>query len=121
LFSYSTNGVPCIDDSSQRLTVLIPEPMIHSASSSSSAARNGAIATDASASPFRTPRSRPDQVNTDQAAALRASLQQVAEVRPEVVERARALAADPGYPSDDIIRRISAAIVNSPDLSEESS
>jgi hypothetical protein len=48
-------------------------------------------------------------------------LQQVPEIRPEVVERARALAADPTYPSAAIINRISAAIVSSPDLSEEPS
>ena len=48
-------------------------------------------------------------------------LQQVPEVRPEVVERARALAADPSYPSDAIIRQVSATIVNSPDLTQDNS
>lgn len=66
-------------------------------------------------------RSPSDQIHIDKAAALRAGLQLVPEVRPEVVERARALAADPSYPSDDIIRQVSGLIVNSPDLSEDNS
>jgi hypothetical protein len=95
--------------------------MIHSASSSSASARNDAIAAASAASAQRVTRGPSDQIHIDKAAALRASLQQVPEIRPEVVERARALAADPSYPSDAIVRRISAAIVNSPDLSEDQS
>ncbi len=95
--------------------------MIHSASSSSPSARNDAIAAATNASASRTSRSPADQIHIDKAALLRTSLQQVPEVRPEVVERARALAADPAYPSDAIIRKISSAIVNSPDLSEDAS
>ncbi len=97
--------------------------MIHSASSSSSSAsanaRQVAIAAalPASTAPAK---SRPiDQIHIDKASALRSNLQQVPEIRPEVVERAKALAADPSYPSDGIIRAISKAIVNSPDLSED--
>lgn len=96
--------------------------MIHSASSSSTpSARNGAIAPAATTT---TPASRisrgpTDQIHIDKAAALRTSLELVPEIRLEVVERARALAADPAYPSDDIIRQVSATIVNSPDLSED--
>ncbi len=93
--------------------------MIHSASSSSPSARNDAIAAAASAANSRPAREPRDQIHIDKAAVLRASLQQVPEIRPEVVERARALAADPAYPSDDIIRHIGATIVNSPDLSED--
>ena len=95
--------------------------MIHSASSSSPSARNDAIAAAANASTSRASRWPTDQIHIDKTAVLRAGLQQVPEVRLEVVERARALAADPAYPSDDIIRRISAVIVNSPDLSEDAS
>lgn len=95
--------------------------MIHSASSPSSTPRNDAV-TPASSGPARRPTPAPtDQIHIDKAAVLRAGLQQVPEIRPEVVERARALAADPTYPGDAIIARISAAIVNSPDLSEEPS
>ncbi len=95
--------------------------MIHSASSSSPSARNDAIAAAATPSASRASREPTDQIHIDKAGVLRTSLQQVPEVRSEVVERARALAADPAYPSDDIIRQISAAIVNSPDLSEDAS
>jgi hypothetical protein len=95
--------------------------MIHSASSSSSAARNDAIAAAANASASRAHRGATDQIHIDKAAALRASLGQVPEIRPEVVARARALAADPSYPSDEIIRHVSGVIVNSPDLSEDGS
>jgi len=95
--------------------------MIHSASSSSPSARNDAIAAAANASVTRVPREATDQIHIDKAAALRAGLGQVPEIRPEVVARARALAADPSYPSDEIIRHVSSVIVNSPDLSEEGS
>lgn len=93
--------------------------MIHSASSSSASARNDAIAAAAQQSGQRITRGPSDQIHIDKAATLRVSLMQVPEIRPEVVERARALLTDPAYPSDKIIRRISAAIVNSPDLSED--
>jgi hypothetical protein len=95
--------------------------MIHSASSSPTPApRNDALAAS-SGTASRPPQPPTDQVHIDKAAVLRTSLQQVPEIRPEVVERARALAADPAYPSDGIIKQISAAIVNSPDLSEDRS
>jgi hypothetical protein len=93
--------------------------MIQSASSSSSSERNIAIAAASTASVARTPLKPIDQVHIDKASTLRTSLQAVPEVRPEVVQRARALAADPAYPSDGVISQISKAIVNSPDLSED--
>jgi hypothetical protein len=43
------------------------------------------------------------------------------EIRPEVVARARALAADPGYPSNAILERVSQLILATPDLSEDQS
>lgn len=95
--------------------------MIHSASNSLSTVRNDALAAAAISSNSRASGGPADQIHIDKAAVLRSSLQQVPEIRPEVVERARALAADPAYPSADIIRKISADIVNSPDLSEEPS
>ena len=94
--------------------------MIHSASSSSSsAARNIAIAAASTASASKAQLRPIDQIHIDKASALRTNLQQVPEIRADVVERAKALAADPSYPSDGIIRQISKAIVNSPDLSED--
>ncbi len=95
--------------------------MIHSASTSLSAARSDAIAAALNPSASRVSGNASDRIHIDMPVALRASLQQVPEIRPEVVERARALAADPAYPSAEVIGKISAAIVNSPDLSEEPS
>ena len=93
--------------------------MIHSASSPSPSARNDAIAAASNTTASRVQPGQTDQIFSDKAAALRSSLQLVPEIRPEVVDRARALAADSAYPSDDIIRQVSALIVNSPDLSED--
>jgi hypothetical protein len=112
----STNGVPCIDHTSQRLTVLIPEPMIHSASSSPTPPCKDAISSVVGQRVLRGPA---DQIHIDRATALRTSLQQLPEIRPEVIARARILAADSTYPSDKIIRQISAVIIKAPDLSED--
>jgi hypothetical protein len=64
---------------------------------------------------------RPDQISTESAAFLRAELVRQPEVRPEVVERGRTLAADPNYPSSSIIQSIAGKILASPDLSEDAS
>lgn len=95
--------------------------MIHSASSSPGSARADALAAFSAPAGARAARTPGDQLHVDQALALRTSLRQVPEIRPEVVARARFLASDPAYPSDRIIRQVGAAIVNSPDLSEDQS
>ncbi len=64
---------------------------------------------------------RTDSMSTANAAALRSALVAQPEIRPEVVERARALAADPGYPSAAIIQKVSEQILKAPDLSEDAS
>ena len=64
---------------------------------------------------------RPDQISTENAAFLRSELQRQPEVRPEVVERARALAEDPNYPSLEMLREVATQILASPDLSEDES
>jgi hypothetical protein len=95
--------------------------MIHSASSSPANVRpETALAAVAHSAP-KALRAPSDQIHIDKATALRAGLQEVPEIRPEVVARARALAADPAYPSDEIIRSVSSVIVNSPDLSDDNS
>jgi hypothetical protein len=66
----------------------------------------------------RPARQAADQVSTDSAANLRSALANLPEIRPEVVARASALAADPGYPSLSIIRSIASQILAAPDLSE---
>lgn len=64
---------------------------------------------------------RPDKLSTEGAAFLRSELARQPEIRPEVVERARALAADPNYPSKDTLRQVGALILSSPDLSADES
>jgi hypothetical protein len=66
-----------------------------------------------------TPRS--DKLSIENAALLRAELVRQSEIRPDVVERARALAADPNYPSAETLRRVGQIILNSPDLTEDQS
>ena len=57
-----------------------------------------------------------DSFSASNSAALRAALAAQPEIRPEVVARGIALAADPAYPPPDIIRQVSERILNSPDL-----
>ena len=64
---------------------------------------------------------RPDQISTESAAFLRSELQRQPEVRPEVVARARELAADANYPSAEILRSVATQILGAPDLSEDPS
>lgn len=61
---------------------------------------------------------RPDQISTENAAFLRAELQRQPEIRPDVVARARALAGDPNYPPQAVLRDVAAKILAAPDLSE---
>jgi hypothetical protein len=63
----------------------------------------------------------PDRISTENAAFLRTALDRQPAVRPEVVERARALAADPTYPSVAIMKQVASMILASPDLSESAS
>lgn len=60
-----------------------------------------------------------DEFSARQAEGLRAALTQHPEIRPEVVGRGRQLAADPDYPPADILTKLSAVILASPDLTEE--
>lgn len=64
---------------------------------------------------------RPDQISTQSAAFLRTALGSQPELRPEVVARARALAADPGYPSVSIMRNVASQVLSAPDLSDDES
>ncbi|MEI7800603.1 MAG: hypothetical protein EBT98_09010 [Opitutaceae bacterium] len=96
--------------------------MIHSASSSSPSARSDALAAaSVAAAPVRPAPAPSDQIHIDLSSTLRLALQQSPEIRPEVIARARAIAADGSYPSDTILRAISAVIINAPDLSEDHS
>lgn len=64
---------------------------------------------------------RSDKLSIENAALLRAELVRQSEIRPDVVERARALAADPNYPSTQVLQQVGRLILNSPDLSEDQS
>jgi hypothetical protein len=60
-----------------------------------------------------------DQLSLAHVELLRTALASQPAIRPEVVERARALAADPAWPTHDIMRRVSEMILQSPDLTED--
>lgn len=61
---------------------------------------------------------RSDRISTEQAEFLRAALERQPAVRPEVVARGRELAADPSYPSMEVLRNVAGQILAAPDLSE---
>jgi hypothetical protein len=64
---------------------------------------------------------KPDQISTESASFLKASLSSQPEIRPDVVARAKELAADPSYPSSAIMKNVAAQIIGAPDLSEDES
>ena len=94
--------------------------MINSTSSSDRTPRADSVELTRPKVVIRTP-DNTDQFSAENSAALRVALTRHPEVRPEVVERGRALAADPSYPSPEILRRVGEAIINSPDFSEDAS
>jgi hypothetical protein len=94
--------------------------MITSTTSTDRAARPEIVPVPAHAAP-RLQGSRPDRISTENAAFLRAELQRQPAVRPDVIARARALAADPTYPSMEALQKVAEQILGSPDLSEDGS
>ena len=94
--------------------------MIPSTSSATHAVRPDA-ATTSSQAPFRREQPKPDRISIESAAFLRAELARQPEVRPDMVARARLLAADPAYPHSEALQRIAEQILNAPDLSEDES
>jgi hypothetical protein len=116
--SLSINGVPC--NSHQRQTVPSnAEKMIPSTSSSDRTARTDAVSPVPSKPVVRGPGA--DQFSAGQSAALRSALAAQPEIRPEVVERAKALAADPNYPPRDVLAQVAGLILASPDLTADES
>jgi len=99
------------------LTVTNPPSMIQSTSPSDAAGRVNALQAATARTGVRST-VKGDRLSTAGIDQLRAALKAQPEIRPEVVERGRTLAADPAYPSPEIIRHISAQFVDSPDLSE---
>ncbi len=94
--------------------------MIPSTSSSDRTARTDALS--AAGQPVnRLKPQRADQISTESAATLRSALAANPEIRPAVVARARALAADPTYPPMAVMKRVAEQILAAPDLSEDES
>lgn len=94
--------------------------MINSTSSSDRTPRADSVQINRPKVVIRNPDSG-DQFSAENSAALKVALTKLPEVRPEVVARGRALAADPSYPSPEILRRVGEAIIKSPDFSEDQS
>jgi hypothetical protein len=93
--------------------------MIQSTSLSDAAGRPQALPSAAPVPANVSTPAKNDNLSTTGIDRLRAALKSSPEIRPEVVERGRALAADPAYPSLAIIWHVSAKIVNSPDLTSD--
>ena len=91
--------------------------MIHSTSPSDRTARTDALPQVQQKPVVRAPEA--DRFSAGQSTALRGALATHPEVRPEVVARGKALAADPNYPSLDILRSIGAKLIASPDLTDD--
>lgn len=60
-----------------------------------------------------------DHLSLEKIELLREALAKVPEIRPEVVERGRALAADPAWPPQHVLRKVSELILRAPDLTED--
>ena len=94
--------------------------MINSTSSSDRTPRADSVEINRPKVVIRSPQSS-DQFSAENSAALRVALSSHPEVRPEVVARGRALAADPAYPSKAILGHVAQTLIKSPDLSEDQS
>jgi hypothetical protein len=96
--------------------------MIHLTSSSDRAGGADAVSLNLPKAPVRPAPSDPtDSVSTANADDLRSALASQPEIRPDMVARGRALAADPSYPSAELLKRVAGVILNSPDLSDDES
>ena len=56
-----------------------------------------------------------DHFSPENSAALKSALQDQPAIRPEVVARGRALAADSSWPTPEVLRSVASAILTSPD------
>lgn len=91
--------------------------MINSASSSDRVLRPEGVVLHAKTPPAGGPAA--DKFSPENTAALKSALNGQPEVRPEVVDRARALAADPSWPTPGILRHVGGMILASPDPLEQ--
>jgi hypothetical protein len=93
--------------------------MINSTPSAGSTPESNAVSLDLSKTSSRPYSPARDRLSLDQGDSLDSALSSQPEIRPEMVAKGLALAADPGYPSQSIISQVAGQIVNSPDLSED--
>jgi hypothetical protein len=93
--------------------------MISSTPSSDRPVRPDALSAAAQKAPGRTAGPGADQLSLDKVQLLRAALSAQPEIRPEVVARGRALAADPSWPPPAVMQRVSEMILKAPDLTED--
>ncbi|MGH8018563.1 MAG: hypothetical protein ACREIA_09770 [Opitutaceae bacterium] len=56
-----------------------------------------------------------DQLSVGASSKIRQALDQIPEIRPEVVERGRQLAADPNYPPREVVQKIASLITPFPE------
>jgi hypothetical protein len=94
--------------------------MISSASSSLSSAQTNLSAGLGAKASGRPAMLGEDQLDLGKTSELRRTFSQEPAIRAEVVARARALAADPAYPSTKVLRDVAMRLISSPDLSEQS-
>lgn len=94
--------------------------MISSASSPDRTPRPESVTGIGSATrrPFTT---RPDSVTLHRATFLRAELVRQPEIRPEVLARGLTLRDDPDYPPREVMASVAAAIIATPDLTNDES
>jgi len=95
--------------------------MIQKTSSSDSAGGPDPVSVTLSKPAVRPLPQQQDSVSTDNVNGLRAALAAQPEIRPEVVARGQALAADPDYPPASVLQRVASLILDAPDPSEDQS
>lgn len=87
--------------------------MINSASSSDRVLRPEGVVLHAKTPP--TGAQATDRFSPENSAALKSALQDQPAIRPEVVARGRALAADASWPTPEILRSVGSTLLASPD------
>jgi hypothetical protein len=95
--------------------------MIDSTSSSVGTSGANALPPELSKSAGQRATIAQDRLSTDGADQLRQLIAGEPEIRPEMVEKGRVLAADPSYPPSDLIRQLAGMLVNSSDPSSDQS
>jgi hypothetical protein len=93
--------------------------MIHSTSSSDRTARTENVPAITQKPVVRGPGA--DRFSAEQSSTLRSALAAQPEIRPDVVARGKELAANPNYPSIDILRSVAGKLIASPDLTQDES